>query len=395
MNARKTRTAVRRRNVSAPSDAARRHDEAPRPAKPTGAPIAATAPNAAGRSPAAIGVTRPHPDQPPPGIHTPDTPMTSTPNPTRRRFLAYAAATAVAAPLASRAQALARPLLKAGDQKGGLRALLEAAGALAGVPYDIQWTEFPAAAPLAEALNAGAVDCGPIGDAPVIFALASGARVKVIGANRSDPYGTAVVVAPDAPLRRAADLKGKRVGTTRGSIGHFVTLKALDAAGLAPADVDFRFLPPADTMLALASGSIDAWATWEPYTALAQTSGRARVLVDGRGLWSGLSYVAATDAAIAAKRDALRDFLQRVARAQAWSYRHVDAYSAALARIIGIPPAAARLQFERRRTQWQPIDDAIVAEQQRTADFYLKAGLLKRPLDVRPTFDRAFPLASG
>ncbi|KWK57856.1 ABC transporter substrate-binding protein [Burkholderia ubonensis] len=315
-------------------------------------------------------------------------------NPTRRHFLTQAAAcaTLAAAPLTLRAQSGARPLLRAGDQKGGLRALLEAAGELNGLAYDVAWTEFPAAAPLAEALNAGAVDCGPIGDAPVIFALAAGARIKVIGASRSDPYGTAVVVRPDAPLQTAADLKGKRVGTTRGSIGHFVTLKALDAAGLAPDDVSFRFLPPADTMLALASGSIDAWATWEPYTALAETSGRARVLVDGRGLWSGLSYVAATDAALAAKRDVLRDFLQRVVRAQAWSYRHADAFSATLARIIGIPQPAAKLQFERRRTRWQPIDAAVIAEQQRTADFYLKAGLLRQPLDVRPTFDRGFPL---
>ncbi len=315
-------------------------------------------------------------------------------NPMRRHFLTQAAAfaTLAAAPLTLRAQSGTRPLLRAGDQKGGLRALLEAAGELHGLTYDIAWTEFPAAAPLAEALNAGAVDCGPIGDAPVIFALASGARIKVIGANRSDPYGTAVVVRPDAPLKTAADLKGKRVGTTRGSIGHFVTLKALDAAGLAPDDVSFRFLPPADTMLALASGSIDAWATWEPYTALAETSGRARVLVSGRGLWSGLSYLAATDAAIAAKRDVLRDFLQRVVRAQAWSYQHADAFSAALARIIGIPQPAAKLQFERRRTRWLPIDAALIAEQQRTADFYLKAGLLRQPLDVRATFDRGFPL---
>lgn len=317
-------------------------------------------------------------------------------NPNRRHFLAQASALAATfgtAPAILHAQSGTRPLLRAGDQKGGLRALLEAAGELNGVAYDIAWTEFPAAAPLAEALNAAAVDCGPIGDAPVIFALASGARLKVIGANRSDPYGTAVLVRPDAALKDTADLKGKRIGTTRGSIGHFVTLKALDAAGLPPDAVSFRFLPPADTMLALATGSIDAWATWEPYTALAETSGRARVLVNGRGLWSGLSYIAATDAAIAAKRDVLRDFVQRVVRAQAWSYRHVDAYSATLARIIGIPPAAAKLQFERRNTRWLPIDAAVIAQQQRTADFYLKAGLLREPLDVRATFDRGFPLA--
>ena len=311
----------------------------------------------------------------------------------RRQFLYAASAGAMLAAVpALRAQT--RPLLKAGDQKGGLRALLEAADALKGLSYDIQWTEFPAAAPLAEALNAGAVDSGPIGDAPAIFALAAGTRIKLIGANRSDPYGTAVLVRPDSPLKTAADLKGKRIGTNRGSIGHFVALKALSSAGVRPEDADIRFLPPADAKLALTNGSVDAWATWEPYTAMAETSGHARVLVSGRGLWSGLSYLAATDAALAAKRAVLGDFLQRIVRAQAWSYQHVPEFSATLARIIGIAPEAARLQFERRRTQWQPIDAELIAVQQQTADFYLKSGLLKQRLDVAATFDKRFQISA-
>ncbi|NUT15908.1 MAG: ABC transporter substrate-binding protein [Cupriavidus sp.] len=295
---------------------------------------------------------------------------------------------------AGEAHAQGRPVLKAGDQKGGLRALLESANALEGLAYDIQWTEFPAAAPLAEALNAGAVDSGPIGDAPAIFALAAGTRIRLIGANRSDPYGTAVLVRPDSPLRQAADLKGKSIGTNRGSIGHLIALKALESAGLKPDDANLRFLPPADAKLALSSGSIDAWATWEPYTAMAETSQHARVLVNGRGLWSGLSYLAATDAALASKRAVLQDFLHRVVRAQQWSYQHVPEFSATLARIIGISPQAARLQFERRRTQWRGIDAELIAEQQRTADFYLKAGLLRQRLDVRQTFDPGFSLSA-
>ena len=315
----------------------------------------------------------------------------------RRQFLARgtAAAAAVASAVAfpGVVSAQGRPVLKAGDQKGGLRALLEAAGGLEGLGYDIQWSEFPAAAPLAEALNAAAVDSGPIGDAPLIFALAAGTRVKAIGANRSDSYGTAVLVRPDSTLKTAADLKGKSVATNRGSIGHYVTLKAITSAGLKPEDVNLRFLAPADAKLALTQGSVDAWATWEPYTALAEVSKHARVLVSGRGLLPGLSYLAATDSAIAAKRPVLQDFLQRVVKAQLWSYRNVDAYSAALARIIGIPPEAATLQFERRQQKWVAIDAQVIADQQGTADFYRQVGLIKQPLDVKGTFDTGFGVA--
>jgi sulfonate transport system substrate-binding protein len=283
-------------------------------------------------------------------------------------------------------RAARRPVLKAGDQKGGLRALLEAADELRNVPYDIQWTEFPAAAPLAEALNAEAVDLGPIGDAPLIFALAQGVPIKAFAVNLSDPYGTAVIVNADSPLRDGAALKGKSVATNRGSIGHYVTLRTLAAAGLKPSDVQFRFLAPPDAKLALISGSADAWATWEPYTAVAESVDKLRVLSNGRGLWSGQSYIAATEAALREKAGLLEDFRGRVQHAQLWANEHIGQYAETLARIIGIPVPAARLAFARRGTRYVPIDAAIVAEQQKTADFYLEAGLLTRRLDVAGTF---------
>ena len=316
--------------------------------------------------------------------------MSRTADTVRRRLVLGTVALLGAASATTRAST---PVLKAGDQKGGLRALLEAAGELQGLNYEIQWTEFPAAAPLAEALNAEAVDLGPIGDAPLIFALAAGARVKAYAVSRSDAYGTAVLVRPDSALKCAADLKGKSIATNRGSIGHYVALKALASAGLKPEADTFRFLPPADAKLAMTQGAVDAWATWEPYTALAETTSQARVLVNGRGLWSGLSYLAATDSALAGKHALLQDFGQRVVRAQRWSDQHVSDYSATLARVIGIPPEAARLHFKRRAQRWVVADAQVVANQQRTADFYLEAGLLKQRLDVKVTFDTSIPLA--
>lgn len=304
----------------------------------------------------------------------------------RRVLLAGAAAGAGALAAPAFVRAAGRPLLKAGDQKGGLHALLESADELKGLPYDIVWTEFPAAAPLAEALNAEAVDSGPIGDAPLIFALAQGVRIKAVAANLSDAYGTAVIVKGDSPLKAGADLKGRSVATNRGSIGHYVTLRTLAAAGLKPSDVQFRFLAPPDAKLALVSGSVDAWATWEPYTAVAESIDGLRVLSSGRGLWSGLSYIAATDSALRDKRELLADFRARVERAQRWANGHSGEYAQTLARIVGIPPEAARIAFERRQTRYVPIDAEIVATQQKTADFYLEAGLLAKRLDVAPSF---------
>lgn len=307
-------------------------------------------------------------------------------------FLSKCLALSAAVLFASQVLASDRLELRIGDQKGNMRAQLEAADALRNLPYDIKWSEFPAAAPLAEALNAGAVDAGIIGDAPLLFALASGAQVKAIAVDKSDAYGTAVLIDSRAPWTSATDLKGKRIATGRGSIGHYVALKALASVGLSEKDVEFRFLGPVDAKMALANGSVDAWATWEPYTALAELSGQAKVLVNGRGLSSGNSFLAATDKALAdpAHRAALQDYINRLAKAQAWAYQNLGSYSRTLAAIIGFPENAARLQFERRQLRWQNLDADTIAQQQETADFYQRHGLINGRLDVGATFAKGF-----
>lgn len=74
--------------------------------------------------------------------------------------------------LSAIASAAAQTTLRVGDQKGNSQAVMEAAGVLKDVPYKIEWKEFAAAAPLLEALSAGAIETGLVGDAPFTFAAA-------------------------------------------------------------------------------------------------------------------------------------------------------------------------------------------------------------------------------
>ncbi|WP_235498264.1 ABC transporter substrate-binding protein [Frankia sp. R43] len=135
--------------------------------------------------------------------------------------------------------------LRVADQVGQLKALLEASGVLADVPYKIEWSDFSAAAPLLQALRAGAADIGQAGDAPILNALGAGAPLKVVGAARTSPKGVAILVPKDSPIRTVADLRGKTVSpSTEGSIGHYLLLGALKEAGLTPDDLTISFLAP-------------------------------------------------------------------------------------------------------------------------------------------------------
>jgi len=288
----------------------------------------------------------------------------------------------------------AETTLHIGDQKGGIRAVLEAANEANNLPYHIQWFEFAAAAPLGEALNAGAIDAGLIGDAPLLFATAAGAKVKAIAVSKSDPFGTALLVNTDSPLKKLHDLKGKSIATSRGSIGHFVALKALASVGLSAKDVTFRYMLPADARLALSQGAVDIWATWDPYTAFAETQDHLRILVNGRGLSFGNGFIAATENALAdpGKQQALQDLLERLQRAEQWARKHPDNYSQTLSRLTGLPQEAVKLSYTRSHKVWQAIDPETMKQQQATADFYHQSGLLPHALQVSDTFERRFVL---
>ncbi|QLF94684.1 ABC transporter substrate-binding protein [Pseudomonas sp. ABC1] len=297
------------------------------------------------------------------------------------------------------ALALASPLTLAADlqplrvanQKSSLKLLLDAAGELDNLPYRIDWSEFAAAAPLGEALNAGAVDVGALGDAPYVFALGAGAPLKVIAITHADGrFSTSILVPKDSPLHSVADLKGKRIVTNRGSIGHYLVIRALQDAGLKTADVTFVNLLPTDARSALESGNADAWSTWDPYTTIAITQNGARILRKGDDLLSNHLYLAATSQAIADKRVQLDDFVQRLDRAWQWVNQHPEAYARAQAKVTGLPlevhlTSASNTDFRPVAITAQVIDGL-----QKTADIYLAEGVLTRPVDVSQGFDASF-----
>jgi sulfonate transport system substrate-binding protein len=102
--------------------------------------------------------------------------------------------------LSAIASASAQAVLRVGDQKGNSQAVMQAAGVLGDVPYRIEWKEFPAAAPLLEALGAGAIDTGLVGDAPFTFAAAANVPVKAIGTIRQSNEGLAILVPRESKI---------------------------------------------------------------------------------------------------------------------------------------------------------------------------------------------------
>ncbi len=298
----------------------------------------------------------------------------------------------LAAPLlvASAGFAVAQTTLRVGDQKGNAQAVMEAAGVLKDVPYKIEWKEFPAAAPLLEALGAGAIEAGLVGDAPFTFAAAANIPVKAIGVIRQSQDGLAILVPKDSPIRSFDDLKGKKIATGRGSIGHQLILAALESKGWSADDVQIVYLAPSDAKVAYTRGSVDAWSTWEPYVSQEEVLFASRRVITAEGLTPGLSFVVARPDAISDKRPQLEDFLRRQAAARAWSQSNVEGYAQSWGKLMNIPPEVALNWLRRAKIREAPIDDDAVAGEQQTIDLYHRAGLIKQKLNAADIVDRSF-----
>jgi sulfonate transport system substrate-binding protein len=299
---------------------------------------------------------------------------------------------AVAVVLGSAAASLAADavVLRVGDQKGGNRSLLEISGFANDLPYKIEWSEFPAAAPILEALNAGALDVGYTGDLAFLSVYAAGAPIKAVGGTRSDPKTQAILVRKDSPIQTAADLKGKRLAGTRGGWGQFLIDATLEKTGFATGDAIFAPLGPVDAKIALLAGSIDAWAVWEPYVSYATIKDDARIIADGQGLSPTITFIVASDAAIAGKRAAVQDLVQRLNKARLWSLDHVAEYAKSTAELTKLPEDVLLSAYRSQHTSPIAIDDAVVREVQEASDRATRYGILPKQIEVSKAVDRSF-----
>jgi sulfonate transport system substrate-binding protein len=322
-------------------------------------------------------------------------------NPWRRRILFAAVALVVVAGAAAvvvadapwKHAAQPAPVLKVGDQRGpgSVHALLAASGELKDAPYRIEWDNMPAASPLLEALSAGALDLGVTGVPPFAFAYGNGARIRAVVATEVVQPGPgagrmiAILAPKDSPIHTVADLRGRRVATVKGSIGHDLVLKVLDRAGIDPKSVQFVYLNNGDAKAALSSKAVDAWSTWAPYVGIAVVEGGDRVVVDAGGLIDrGGGFLAASTAALATKKPLIRDFLQRYIRAREWSLTHREALIAQIAKETGLSPEVARYSVaEGAVTALTPINDTLINEQRAIFQRFLRAGVIDKmpPLD--------------
>jgi sulfonate transport system substrate-binding protein len=247
----------------------------------------------------------------------------------------------------------------------------------------VSWIEFPAGPQLLEALSVGSLEFGLTGDSPPVFAQAAGKDLLYVGAEPPKPDSSAILVLKDSPVKRLAELKGRKVALQKGSSAHYLLVRAVEKAGLQWNDIQPVYLAPADARAAFERKSVDAWAIWDPYYAATELAIQPRVLATGRDLSSNNSFYLASRAFATQHASAVGVLFDELTRADRQAQENRKEVIKLIADFSGLDAGVVSLFLQRRpKSPVGPLSPQTVADQQRVADAFFKLGLIPKPVTV-------------
>jgi sulfonate transport system substrate-binding protein len=247
----------------------------------------------------------------------------------------------------------------------------------------VQWLEFPAGPQLLEALALGSLEIGMTGDSPPVFAQAANKDLFYVGIEPPKPLSSAILTPANSSLRTLRDLKGKRVAFQKGSSAHYLTVSALEKAGLQWGDITPIYVAPSDARAAFEKGAVDAWAIWDPFYAAAELDVKPRVLTNGVGLSNNNSFYLASRPLVEQHAAALNVLLESLTQAEAHVQSNRKEVAQYISDLSGLSLATVHLFISRRpKGPVAPLSAADIADQQRVADSFHRIGLIPKPIKV-------------
>jgi sulfonate transport system substrate-binding protein len=247
----------------------------------------------------------------------------------------------------------------------------------------VEWSLFQSGPPMLEAMNAGSLDFGGIGDAPPIFAQAAGGEFYYVSVIPYGPETQDIIVPENSSIQSPADLRGKKVALQRGSSAHYLLLRVLEEAGIPVNEVEVVSLSPADARGAFEQGSVDAWSIWDPFLAVAQQAGNIRELKVGR---ERRTFLLASRSFTENQPDLLRAILEATKENGEWALQNREELAEQFARETGLPKDIMAIVNDRRNWKPEPVNEQVQIEQQRVADAFYMAGIIPRKIQVKEAF---------
>ncbi|TCT05015.1 NrtA/SsuA/CpmA family ABC transporter substrate-binding protein [Aquabacter spiritensis] len=220
----------------------------------------------------------------------------------------------------------------------GVTIVAKAKGFFAKQGLDVQVSNFTSGKQCLDTVIGGGADIATTAEAPTTAAAMAQQPIAFLA--RTEYSDLKTLAATAAKIATLADLKGKRIAFTAGTGGEVYTNALLKKAGLSKSDVTLVNLRPQDMAAAMASGSIDAYNTWEPHIINGKRALGADVKqLDTAGIYSETFNIVTLRSYLAAKPKVIAAFLTALVEADAWMKANPAEAITLVAQAVNMPRA--------------------------------------------------------
>jgi NitT/TauT family transport system substrate-binding protein len=228
----------------------------------------------------------------------------------------------------------------------------------------------------------GRADFATVAETPVMFAIMKGAKISIIATIQSSRKGNAIVARRDRGILTLHDLKGKRVGVTRGTTTDYFLDSVLAVNGIGHDDIRAVDLKAEEIIPALANGDVDAASTFNTYAYPAQRrlGGRAITFHD-ENVYTITFNIVATQEFVRNNPEAVKKLLRGLIRAEEFVKENPAETQRVAAEFSGVDAAALR-DIWNETFFHVTLDQALVVALEDESAWAIKGGLTGGRTDV-------------
>lgn len=210
---------------------------------------------------------------------------------------------------------------------------------------------------------------------PLVRTAFRKARVRAIAGIAKAEF-IHLVARKDRGIRRISDVRGKRVGTTSGTIVEFYLGRLLELHGLSARDVVLVDLKtPPEWVDAIADGEVDAVVAAQPHVkAILDRLGDNGIVWPAQSDQPMHSLAIAAEAWLARHHEAARRFLRALAEAEAYAARSPASSKAIVQRRLELAPAYMETVWSQNQFLLS-LDQSLILAMEDEARWMIEHGL--------------------
>jgi len=186
----------------------------------------------------------------------------------------------------------------------------------------------------------GGLDMVTVAQTPVMFNSFDRSDFAIVSAMVSSYNDVFVLARRDRDIAKPGDLRGKKVGLTRGSTGQYFLGLFLSKNNILPSEVEEVDIPAGQLVGSITAGSVDAISVWQPHIYNAQKAlGDKSIIFPSRKIFREDFYFVPNKNFLQNHSEAITRFLQALTQAETFIKEDKDEAVSIVSKRLGLDSA--------------------------------------------------------